>query len=417
MILGSVEQLVDSGGSLEEAAILYRVHAQSRVLEEHLRTRGIPYRVIGGTRFYDRAEIKDLIYYLRLIGNPDDQAALERIINRPARGIGKTTLDRILSRASEEGGRVWAALLEAAADPRVRARKKLRAFVELIESLRAHAAAGEDLPTLGSRVLEQSGTLNALEVEGTVEAESRMQNLEELVGSMADFQREFAAEHGEEAGLEAFLEHVALASSADAIEEGERLSLMTVHGAKGLEFEMVVVAGVEEGLFPFRRQDAIEDPEDLEEERRLAYVAFTRARKHLLITHTRVRQLFGRTFARSPSRFIREMPPDDLKLFGDAPRASSYGGSAAHGSPAYASQAGAGQSAARPPSRSEGSWIDRSEGSDLGDEGLAEGGLVRHPKFGIGRVLRLIPGADPKAEIHFEGVGPKQILLRFLQAP
>ncbi|MCB9619485.1 MAG: UvrD-helicase domain-containing protein [Sandaracinus sp.] len=243
MVVRGVQELQNKGASLAEVAVFYRTHAQSRVLEEGLRQANLPYRIVGGVRFYDRAEVKDLLAYLRVIQNPGDDISLMRIVNVPARGIGKTTLTRLLEDAARTGSSVWDAIDENAGSGPAR---KLAQFKEMMERLRSSAKTLplEDLPGM---VLDESGYLEMLRADDSPEADARRENLQELVGSI----QQFAEEH-DEPTLASFLEDVTLASVADEQSDGAKVTLMTVHAAKGLEFDTVMVTGLEERMFPMR---------------------------------------------------------------------------------------------------------------------------------------------------------------------
>ncbi|MFW6197958.1 MAG: ATP-dependent helicase, partial [Myxococcota bacterium] len=318
LIVRAVRELGGEGRGLAEMVVFYRIHAQSRVIEEALRAANIPYRIVGGMRFYDRAEVKDALAYLRAIHNLDDDVSLLRIINTPARGIGKTTIDKLLDLAARRGLGVWAAL-EAVIEEQVvgaGTRKKLAAFRDLMRELRDLAEGGATLTEVGHAVVERSGYGAMLRNEDTPEADARLQNLEELLGSMSEFGSE-----ADDPTLANFLELVTLQSSADEMGEGDRLTLMTVHAAKGLEFPVVMVAGLEERMFPFKGADPFDDPEELEEERRLAYVALTRARERLILSWAGMRRVFGQTRVGEPSRFLDEIPSDDVEWVGGRPHA------------------------------------------------------------------------------------------------
>ena len=398
LVVRGVDELRAKGESLDSMAILYRINAQSRVLEERLLAEDIPYRVVGGVRFYDRAEIKDLLAYLRVITNPADDVSLLRIVNKPTRGIGKTTLSRLLDLAAESGVGVWDAIELAHRDGRFSkgVLRKLSAFRKLVEKLQERASL--PLPDLGGLVLEETGYLAMLRAENTPESDARQENLAELVGSMADFQS-----RNEEATLTEFLEDVTLQSAIDAADmEEPRVTLMTVHSAKGLEFPTVMVTGLEEGMFPYVRAGGMgggEDPEELAEERRLAYVAFTRAEERLILSYARMRRIFNRVEVGTPSRFLLDLPREDITWIGDDPTRSRRRAAA----PAYRPDPWD----SPPPQpkrprvdRGADSYIDYSEGSDIG---LGEGTRVWHPKFGHGRVTEVRHGmVPPRVAVRFE---------------
>ena len=394
-VVRGAEELRSKGESLDSIAVLYRTNAQSRVIEERLLAEDIPYRVVGGVRFYDRAEVKDLLGYLRVLTNPADDVSLLRIINRPTRGIGKTTLSRLLDLAAETGVGVWEAMAAAHKDGRFSkgVLRKLDAFRALIEKLQGRLEL--PLPDLGGLVLEESGYLAMLQAENSPESDARKQNLAELVGSMNDF-----ADRQEDATLTSFLEDVTLQSAIDAADmEEPRVTLMTVHSAKGLEFPTVMVTGLEEGMFPFVRPGAAggEDPEELAEERRLAYVAFTRAEDRLILSFARQRRIFNNTQVGTPSRFVLDLPNEDITWIGDQPTRARRRAAA----PAYRPDP---WDSPPPPKRSSprghDSYIDYSEGSDIG---LGEGTRVWHPKFGHGRVTEVRHGmVPPRVAVRFD---------------
>ena len=458
----TAKELLRSGRSLTEMAIFYRIHAQSRVFEEALRASNVAYQVIGGMRFYDRAEVKDLLAYLRVVSNVDDDVSLLRIVNVPARGIGKTSLDKVMEIAARHGASIWSAMNEAvqtnALGP---TSKKLGAFLALLEKLRVRASTGEGPAGLARVVLEETSYEKALKDDDTPEADARLENLRELIGSMEEFEQE-----AETPTLSAFLELVTLQTSADEAGSGDKLTLMTVHAAKGLEFPVVLVAGLEEQMFPYRGLDAGDDPEELEEERRLAYVAFTRAREKLVLTWAPMRRVFGQPRINMRSRFLDELPKSDIRELATAtPRASAYADRPSYGGGGYGGgssnydddrpwshpQSGGGASRGRssatssgasrstssassgdgfrassyggerppPPSTAArgGSYVDRSEGDLGGEEGGAFriGMAVTHAKYGVGKVQSVAGGLPPKLTVAFPGWGVKQIVASYLQ--
>jgi DNA helicase II / ATP-dependent DNA helicase PcrA len=303
-VAGEIERTVDAGGSRDEIAVFYRTNAQSRVLEDTLVRYGVGYQVIGGTRFYERAEVKDAIAYLTLLVNPSDVVAFERLVNSPRRGIGNTTQARIVSHANTVGEPVWEVALVPEDVPGLGAAaiKSVSRFMSTMERLRERAETAS-VGDLLSELLNEVGYLEALRAERTIEAEGRLENLEELV-SVA---REYDATQ-EEGSLEEFLQQIALFSEQDNLRSDEGIvTLMTLHNAKGLEFPIVFMIGCEDGVFPHMR--AIESG-DLEEERRLCYVGITRAKRELYMTHARVRALYGAREWNVPSRFLAEIPDE-----------------------------------------------------------------------------------------------------------
>jgi DNA helicase-2/ATP-dependent DNA helicase PcrA len=311
-VTGEIQRLVDEGTSRAEIAVFYRTNSQSRVLEDTLVRGEISYQVIGGTKFYDRAEIKDAIAYLNVLVNPQDVGAFTRIVNSPRRGIGNTTISRLLGHANTTGETVW----ELAAAPEdvpglgAAAVKSLRRFMGTMEVLAERAALNPAHPTaistLLKEVLAETGYLETLENERTIEAQGRIENLEELVNVAVEYDAAGQAAEGNSPGLADFLQQVALVADADSRSDDEGLvTLMTLHNAKGLEYPIVFMIGCEEGVFPHSR--AL-DEGGLEEERRLCYVGITRAERDLYLTSARTRTVFGTRGFGAPSRFIAEIP-------------------------------------------------------------------------------------------------------------
>ncbi len=396
LVVRGVRELSSQGNRLSDVAVFYRTHAQSRVIEESLRSANIGYRIVGGMRFYDRAEVKDLLAYLRVMTNPADDMSLLRIINTPTRGIGKTTINRLLDFAAQFGQSLSDLLEDDAMLGQFGsgARKRLEAFRGLMSTLGDVAASGAPLGEVGAELVQQSGYAEMLQHDDTPEADARFQNIQELVASMDEFQSERP-----ESTLAEFLENVTLQTSADEQTGGDRVTLMTVHAAKGLEFPVVMVTGLEEQVFPFKGIDPWEDPEELEEERRLAYVAFTRAERRLVLSFAAVRRIFGQQRVGIPSRFLTELPAEDIEWIG-----------ARSSSPA---RAPASEERQYEPSES---YVDYSEGSDLSDlEGLRRGTRVRHPKFGVGEVREVMQGSPPRVSVHFPGWGTRKIIASYLE--
>jgi DNA helicase II / ATP-dependent DNA helicase PcrA len=358
-VAANIAALVEEGYSGAEIAVFYRTNAQSRVLEDVLVRQGVAYQVIGGPRFYERAEIKDLVAYLQVIDNPYDAVSLQRIANRPRRGIGDSSLARLQSYADSHGISLWEAT-EFAEEAGVGSapQKAVAQFRTLIQSLQA-GALDMSLPDLIERVLEQSGTMDALEAERTIEAQGRQENLQELVGVAREYQ-----ETAPEPNLSNFLQEISLYSDQDAIRgEGSLVTLMTIHNAKGLEFRAVFLIGMEEGIFPHSR--SIEE-NSIEEERRLAYVGMTRARERLTLLHASSRSLWGNRGYNLASRFLDELP--DAHTERDRLRPTSWSN---YGQP-----------------------IASASGSRVQDDPptLATGDSVRHGTLGEGVVTRIEPG-------------------------
>jgi DNA helicase-2/ATP-dependent DNA helicase PcrA len=326
-VVSEIERLVDEGASRADIAVFYRTHAQARVLEDMLVRYGVPYQVLGGPRFYERAEVKDALAYLTLVVNPSDTVAFGRIVNSPRRGIGQTSQARLIGHANTIGATVW----EVAAEPEkvpglaTAATKAVGRFMSVMERLRERVEGGAGVGDLLAETLEETGYTEALQAERTVESQVRLENLEELVGVA----REYDAT-AEEGSVEEFLQQIALFSEQDKLQDEQGLvTLMTLHNAKGLEFGTVFLIGLEDGVFPHSR--SIESG-DLEEERRLAYVGMTRAKRELYLTYARTRALFGSRDWNMRSRFVDEVPIELTDREPDAPTgraaAATWGGGA-----------------------------------------------------------------------------------------
>ena len=416
-----------SGIDPKEIAVFYRVHAQSRVLEEALRAVNLPYQIVGGMKFYERAEVKDAISYLRVLVNPKSDVDLGRIINVPARGIGATTMERLALFASERGLSMHDAIarLDECDEIANAARKRLTQVHELLAKLRAEAATNLPHAVLES-VLERTGYRAALEQESSAENDARLENLGELLSSIQDYEAEARAA-GEEPTLSGYLERVSLQSDIDGMKDAPRVTLMTVHGAKGLEFELVLLTGMEEEMFPYRGMEP-GGQEEMEEERRLAYVAITRARKYLVMTHAELRQIFGTTRWGRPSRFIADLPADAIvhkttraataRMEPYVQRAAAQQASSApwrHPQSAPVSRAPAPPTARETGER----FVDREffsdDASDTTDVPLRRGSRVVHSRFGEGEVRRVEVAAEPTVVAFFPGWGEKKILARFLK--
>lgn len=382
--LGALE---DVGRRLSDAAVFYRTHAQSRVLEEVLVRYAIPYQVIGGPKFYDRREVKDVMAYLRALVNPSDEVAMKRIVNVPKRGIGATSIGHVDRFAEAKGITYFEALERAGENTRLSARaaKQIAEFVALLGVLRVAAAAGPRAAL--QSVLDDTGYLAEFEADGGLEALSRAENLKELLSVAAEFEEngpmtDLGDEKWEELSgsrrLELFLEVTSLVSDVDGMEETGAVTLMTLHNAKGLEYPVIFIAGMEEGVFPHMR--SLGDPDQLEEERRLAYVGITRAQQQLYLTHATTRNLFGATNYNSPSRFLGEIPDGLLKEAEKRQRVPE-------------------REAVKPRPTLDGSSV-------------AVGDRVRHQHWGLGVVVAVIGSGDrAEATVSFEGQGEKRLLL------
>jgi DNA helicase-2/ATP-dependent DNA helicase PcrA len=322
-VAGEIERLAEEGVRREDVAVFYRTNAMSRVLEDTLVRYELPYQVIGGTKFYERAEVKDAVAYLSLLVNPADQVSFARIVNSPRRGIGNTSQGRLASHANTTGVPIWQVAGRAEEVPGLSgaAIKAVTRFHETMEGLRARV---EEAPVSGllEAVLRETGYLDALAAERTVEAEGRIENLEELVGVAAEFDANREVEgDGDVPPLEEFLQQISLYTEQDGLREEESLiTLMTLHNAKGLEYDTVFIVGCEDGAFPHMR--ALEEGGE-EEERRLCYVGITRARRRLYLTWARERRLFGRAERNLPSRFIDELPAELTERHSSVPGAAA----------------------------------------------------------------------------------------------
>jgi DNA helicase-2/ATP-dependent DNA helicase PcrA len=324
-VAGEIQRLGEEEGvRREDVAVFYRTNAMSRVLEDTLVRFELPYQVIGGTKFYERAEVKDAVAYLSLLVNPSDQVSFGRVVNSPRRGIGNTSQGRIAAHANTTGLPIWEVVGRVEDVPGLGAAaiKAVSRFHETIEALAARAEAGASVAEVLEATLRESGYMEALEAERTVEAEGRIENLEELIGVAAEFDANHALEgEADLSPLEEFLQQISLYTEQDGLRVDESLiTLMTLHNAKGLEYDTVFIVGCEEGSFPHAR--ALEEGGE-EEERRLCYVGITRARRRLYMTWARERRLFGHAERNLPSRFVDELPEELTERQGNAPGAAS----------------------------------------------------------------------------------------------
>jgi DNA helicase-2/ATP-dependent DNA helicase PcrA len=394
-----VRQMLDAsrggGRPYGDFAILYRTNAQSRSFEEELLKYDVPYVVVGGVRFYDRAEIKDALCYMRLLVNPRDDQALRRVVNRPARGIGKTTIERAVDLATREGTSLLeglARLVESGGAGR--SAKRVESFLDLMRQL-GRELAGRRIDDAIATMLDRTGYLAALAKEGTPEAETRVDNLKELLTSAEDFHAANAvAPSDDRSELALYLDQVALISDLDGYEKrAERVSLLTAHSAKGLEYAVVFMVGMEEGIFPHASSARSED--GIEEERRLCYVGMTRAMERLVLTAAAERRRYGERNYQSPSRFLREVPEELMEVI-HSPRSSGAS------SPAF-------EDYSDEPS------FDYSFAQDGAEEAtVRKGQRVRHPVFGVGVVVVVMGnGPDQKLKINFDRAGMKTVMLRF----
>ena len=410
-------------------AILYRTNAQSRSFEEQMRKDGIPYRIYGGLSFYQRKEIKDVIAYFRVVANPKDEEALRRIINYPARGIGDTTVGKIAETANMHGVSLWEVIKQPIVFGLSLAKgtlTKLEGFTSLLEGWMQRLDK-EDAYVLGHSIIMESGISRDIYSSNNPEDLSRQENLEEFLGGMQDFVESRKEEGREqETALTDFLQEVALLTDLDSEEGGElpKVTLMTIHSAKGLEFPTVFVVGLEENIFPSPM--CAESMRGLEEERRLLYVAITRAEKHCILTCAQNRFRYGKMEIDSPSRFIRDIDPRLLKVEGGSVSQNSYAGRSGFSNDSRFSRPSipsrmqnprpvATQFVADPkprlmPLRREAP----APQSSIGDVGLREGNVIEHQRFGIGTVIRMEgSGENAKATVEFRNAGTKQLLLKF----
>ncbi|MBS9441574.1 DNA helicase II [Photorhabdus heterorhabditis] len=382
-VVSRIKSWLENGGALKNCAILYRSNAQSRVLEEALLQASMPYRIYGGQRFFERQEIKDALAYLRLIANRNDDAAFERVVNTPTRGIGDRTLDIVRQSARERQETLWDSCQTLLQEKVLagRAASSLQRFIELIEALSSET---EDMPlhVQTDRVIRDSGLRAMYQQEKGEKAQARIENLEELVTATRQFS--YQGEDENLMPLQAFLSHAALESGesqADAYQDS--VQLMTLHSAKGLEFPQVFIVGMEEGMFP--SQMSIEEGGRLEEERRLAYVGLTRAMEKLTITYAESRRLYGKEVYHRPSRFIGELPPEcieEVRLRATVSRPVSH--------------------------RRLGTPISSN------DSGYTLGQRVRHPKFGEGTIVNMEgDGEHSRLQIAFQGEGIKWLVAAY----
>lgn len=446
-------QIRDSEFSYQDQAVLYRTNAQSRLLEERCIFYNVPYRLVGGVNFYQRKEIKDILAYLKTVANGVDDLSVLRIINVPKRGIGATSMGRVTMFASEHGMSLYSALKEARMVPGLgKAVEKIGRFISQMECFRAMAQSEEySIQDLIEAILEETGYEEELKAEGEIEAETRMENIQELINKAAAYE-----EDSQHPSLDEFLEQVALVADIDNVDSSEdRVTLMTLHSAKGLEFPKVYLAGMEDGLFPGMMAVSSDDPTDMEEERRLCYVGITRAKKELVITAARKRMTHGETRYCKPSRFVEEIPAGLLKeerlepVLGSARGADSFGGASGRfgageeglpwnqpgsgtvstfgkGYNAYASKTtgfgtanagfkggkgglGSGQSFGTNPGFGKSFTVQKAASLDY-----KEGDRVHHDRFGDGTVKEIVDGArDYEVTVEFDTGGQRKMMACF----
>ena len=446
-----VRQIRDSGYSYQDQAVLYRTNAQSRLLEERCIFYNVPYRLVGGVNFYQRKEIKDILAYLKTIANGVDDLSVIRIINVPKRGIGATTIGRVTAFASEHNMSFYDTLKEAKQIPGIgKAAEKISRFIAQMEAFRAMAYSEEySMKDLIGHILEDTGYEEELQEEGEIEAQTRLENIEELINKAAAYE-----EDSEHPTLDEFLEQVALVADIDNVDDTEdRVTLMTLHSAKGLEFPKVYLVGMEDGLFPGMMSIMSGDKTEMEEERRLCYVGITRAKKELVLTAARQRMINGETRWSKPSRFINEIPSNLLDtdklqpVFGKSKQddPSDFGLPWDQGSKSGVSRFGMGYNAyasktTSPPGNS-GAGYKNAKNSGTGGFGSSmqslepkkkpgfgktftvqkaaslaykEGDRVKHAKFGEGTVKEIVDGArDYEVTVEFDKGGQKKMLAGF----
>jgi len=402
-VKGEIRSLQDMGESNPgETAVFYRTNAQSRIFEEIFMRAAIPYKVVGGLRFYERKEVKDLLAYLRVLANPNDEVSIRRIINFPKRGIGDRALEEVENFSQAQGISFWHALLrvsEATAVPN-KAAQSIAQFTSMLTALAVLVEAKTKPSVIIEAVLEQSGLLTELEASTDPQDEVRVENLKELVSASMEYEERPFEELGEdeEISLSGFLEKVSLVADADEIPDGEDhggvVTLMTLHTAKGLEFPTVFLTGMEDGIFPHAR--TLDDPNEIEEERRLAYVGLTRAEKRLYISRAEYRLTFGSPKYNPGSRFLDEIP-SELIEWKDETRSKSSSGSSGIRRSRVATTA--------PP---------RATGKTSSAMVLTVGQRVSHDTFGLGTVVALAGEGDKsEATINFGQYGDKRLLLRY----
>ena len=407
-IVGDIRERVESGkAAYNDHAILYRTNAQSRMFEEKFVTANIPYKIVGGINFYARREIKDLLAYLKTIDNGRDDLAVRRIINVPKRGIGLTSINRVQEYASGREIGFYEALRAVDLIPNIgRGASKLESFVALIEHFKTDAKE-LTISELMQEILEETGYIESLKEEGSEEAESRIENIDELISKFTAYE-ETCEDRDEPATLNGFLEEVALVADIDSLDESnDYVVLMTLHSAKGLEFPHVYLAGMEDGIFPSYMTITADDPEEVEEERRLCYVGITRAEEELTLTCARRRMIRGETQYNKMSRFLKEIPMELLSTGAvfQKPEPEEERKPSAY---QQARQAFRAKAFVQPGAA-------RSFGSPKGEgPGYQVGDRVRHVKFGEGTVTAMVEGGrDYEVTVDFDGPGTKKMFAAF----
>lgn len=417
-VVSSIMMDYNRGRNWKENAILYRMNAQSNALEYAFKRNGVPYQVVGGTKFFERAEVKDMLAYLAVINNPSDDLRLRRIINNPPRGIGNTTIERVQDLASEQGVPMMAVLQHAGEYAVLKsAAGKLERFAQLIAALREMADTME-LAEFYDAVCEQTSYVRTLQEKGDMESRGRLENVQELKSNIVSF----LENDPEDATLSGFLNEIALYTDLDSATSDNCVTMMTMHSAKGLEFPCVYVVGVEEGIFPGERVRY--NDEEVEEERRLCYVAMTRAKERLTMTCTRQRMLFGRTSVSEPSRFLEEVPSENADWVGrQAQGTSGFGDTSFDEGSSYSTRGygSYGQGAARydsvmqrrPKSQASQKLAAQKPAASAPLLQLSSGDQIHHKTFGDGLVISVTPmGGDALLEVAFDTVGTKKLMLK-----
>ena len=395
-VADKILEAFSQGTPWSENAVLYRMNAQSNQLEYAFKRRGIPYRVYGGTKFFDRAEVKDVLAYLCVIANPSDELRLRRIINVPVRGIGATSVEKCAELAEREGKTLYEIIRSTELYPELqRSAGKLKDFAALIDALRDMSAT-VPLDELYDALMERSGYIRALQGKDTPENESRIENVKELKSNILSYIKETG-----DSSLNGFLDEVALYTDLDKLDaDADCVVMMTIHSAKGLEFPTVFLVGAEEGIFPGLK--AIGEQEEMEEERRLCYVAITRAMQRLYLTCAQQRMLFGRTSSNRVSRFIEEIPDSDLDR-GYVPRGYGYSDA----------PRGFEQSIQRPQRTKPIRPVITPATAKAEPPQFQKGEMVEHKSFGRGMIVSMTPmGGDFLVEIAFDNVGTKRLMLK-----
>ena len=409
---GIVNDILKDGRPFQDYAVLYRTNAQSRLIEEKCISHNVPYRLVGGINFYQRKEIKDILSYLKTIANGRDDLAVQRIINVPKRGIGAASIAKVTAWASEQGLGFYEACVRALAVPGLaKSAGKFQAFVSQIEEFRQMLQGGSDLKELIEAILEKTGYREELKAEGEIEAQTRLENIDELVSKAVDYW-----DNQEHPTLDEFLEQVALVADIDQMDDSEnRVTLMTLHSAKGLEFPVVYLSGMEDGLFPSSMAIFSDDRADLEEERRLAYVGITRAKERLVLTGARRRMVNGETRFAKVSRFVDEIPPELI----EKEQKNTYERRNEQAKPTEPSwkqrqgQLGVSKfgmkSTPAVPAFGKAFTVEKVGSLDYGP-----GDRVRHIKFGEGTVMSVQDGGrDFEVRVNFDKVGEKKMFASF----